>query len=78
MVKGGLDDYVIADTMSKKKLTEADQAKIALQVDRQAKKRKALAEKMQALASKDMALAKARDGMAQAMDNFKNRSREGR
>ena len=78
MVKGGLDDYVVSDTMSKKKLTEADQAKIALQVDRQAKRKKALAEKMQALASKDMALAKAREGMAQSLDNFKNRSRDGR
>ncbi len=78
MVKGGLDDYVVSDTMSKKKLTETDQAKIALQVDRQAKRKKALAEKMQALASKDMALAKAREGMAQSMDNFKNRSRDGR
>lgn len=77
MVKGGLDDYVVSDTMSKKKLTETDRAKIALQVDRQAKRKKALAEKAQAHASRDMALAKAREGLGQAVDNHKNRSREG-
>ena len=77
MVKGGLDDYVVSDTMSKKKLTETDRAKIALQVDRLAKRKKALAEQAQAHASKDMALAKAREGLGQAVDNFKNRSREG-
>ncbi len=78
MVKGGLDDYVVSETMSKKKLTETDQAKIALQVDRQAKKKKALAEKMQALASKDQALARAREQLQQTTSNVQNRAREGR
>ncbi len=78
MVKGGLDDYTVSETMSKKKLTETDQAKVALQVDRLAKRKKALAEKMQAMASKDKALAMAREQMAQSVTNVQNRAREGR
>lgn len=78
MVKGGLDDYVVADTMSKKKLTETDQAKIALQVDRQAKKKKALAEKMQANAAKSQALDNARKGMQKSVDQFRARTKEGK
>ena len=47
MVSGTLDNYVVADTMSKANLTEADQVKIAAQVERQTKRRKALSEQMQ-------------------------------
>ncbi len=74
-ISGSLDNYVIADTLSKSKLTEADQVKIALQVDRLAKKHKSLAERMQLNDRNMRALAQSRQGLSLGIE-MQGRKRE--